>query len=49
MAGITKTDFTKQTAHINTFNMGSATLKKPAPQQQAQAKKFPSQSELAFS
>ena len=42
---LTKTDFTKQTAHINTFNMGSATLKKQAPQQQAQAKSFPFQSE----
>ena len=49
MAGITKTDFTKQNAHINTFNVGSATLKKQAPQQQAQAKCLPSQSELAFS
>ena len=41
MAGITKTDFTKQTAHINTFKVGSghpkkqAPLKKQAQQQQA--------------
>ena len=49
MAGITKTDFTKQTAHINTFNMGSAPLKKNVPQQLAQAKSLPSQSEFAFS
>ena len=49
MARITKTDFTKQTAHINTFNVGSASLKKQAPQQQAQAKSLLSQSEFAFS
>ena len=55
MAGITKTDFTKQTAHINNFNVESghpkkqAPLKKQAPQQQAQTKSFPSQSEFACS
>ena len=49
MAGLSKTDFTKQTAHINAFNVGSATLKKQAPQQHAQAKSFPSQSEPAQS
>ena len=55
MAGITKTDFTKQTAHINTSKVGSghpkkqAPLKKQAQHQQAHTKSFPSQSEVAFS
>ena len=56
---ITKADFTKQTAHINTFKVGSSHLKKQiplkkqgpkqAPQQQIHSKSFQSQSEVIFS
>ena len=49
MAGLSKDDFTKQTAHLNTFNVGDATLKKQTPQQRSPAKSFPLQSELSLS
>ena len=49
MAGLLKNDFTKQTAHISTFNVGYAALEKQIPQQQSQAKSFCSQSEPSLS
>ena len=55
MARITKIDFTKQTAHINNFNVGNihgkkqAPLKKQALQKQTRAKCLPSQSDFACS
>ena len=54
MAGITKADFTKQTAHIDTFKVGSSHPKhkkqspKQAPKQQIHSTNFQSQSESAF-
>ena len=50
MAGITKTDFTKQTSHIHTFKVGSSHQKKKPhskqyPKQQTQATNIQFQSE----
>ena len=39
MAGITKTDFTKQTSHIHTFKVGSSHQKKKKPY----SKQYPKQ------
>ena len=43
MAGLLRKKFTKQTTHINTFNVGNTALTKQIPQQHSQAKSFPSQ------